>query len=125
MPVSEGYREYIMERLERVEQVSARRMFGGVGIYFEGLFCALIAEDVLYFKVDDENRPDYEAAGMGPFRTGGQTMQFYEVPEEVLDDEEKLRLWAGKALDVARRKLAEKRGKRKPMRKKGDGDSGR
>ena len=123
MSVSEGYREYIMEWLERVGQVTARDMFGGVGIYFEGLFCALIAEDVLYFKVDDANRLDYEAAGMGPFRSGGQTMQFYEVPEEVLDDEEKLRLWAGKALDVARRKLAEKRGKRKPKTKDGGTDT--
>ena len=123
MPISEGYREYIMERLERVVQVTTRDMFGGVGIYFEGLFCALIAEDVLYFKVDDENRPDYEAAGMGPFRSGGQTMQFYEVPEEVLDDEEKLLLWADKALDVARRKLAEKRGKRKPKTKKVGSDA--
>jgi DNA transformation protein len=112
MPVNEGYREYVLERLECVGQVTARNMFGGVGIYFEGLFCALIAEDVLYFKVDDVNRPDYEAAGMGPFRSGGQTMQFYEVPEDVLEDEEKLRLWAGKALEVARRKRAE-RGKKK------------
>ncbi len=52
MPVSEGYREYVMGRLERVGQVTARNMFGGVGIYFEGLFCALIAENVLYFKGD-------------------------------------------------------------------------
>ena len=119
MPVSIRYREYIMGRLERIGQVTARNMFGGVGIYFEGLFCALIAEDVLYFKVDDANRLDYEAAGMGPFRSGGQTMQFYEVPEEVLDGDEKLRLWAGRALEVARRKLAEKRDKKKarPSRK--------
>jgi DNA transformation protein len=118
MPVNERYREYVMGRLEGVGQVIARNMFGGVGIYFEGLFCALIAENVLYFKVDDVNRLDYEAAGMGPFSSGGQTMQFYEVPEEVLDDDEKLRLWAGKALDVARRKLAEKRGKKKARPKK-------
>lgn len=120
MPVNESYREYVMERLECVGQVTARNMFGGVGIYCEGLFCALIAEDVLYFKVDDANRPDYEAAGMGPFRSGGQTMQFYEVPEDVLEDEEKLRLWAGTALGVARRKLAEKRdkGKAKPKKKR-------
>ena len=118
MPVSEGYREYVMGRLERVGQVTARNMFGGVGIYFEGLFCALIAENVLYFKVDDANRLDYEVEGMGPFRSGGQTMQFYEVPEEVLDDDEKLRLWADKALDVARRKLTEKRGKKKGRPKK-------
>ncbi|HUU63336.1 MAG TPA: TfoX/Sxy family protein [Dehalococcoidia bacterium] len=117
MPVNEGYREYVMERLECVGQVTARSMFGGVGIYFEGLFCALIAEDVLYFKVDDVNRADYEAAGMGPFRSGGQTMQFYEVPADVLEDEGNLRLWAGKALDVAGRRLVE-RGKKKAKPKK-------
>lgn len=81
-------------------------MFGGVGIYAGNLFFALIADDTLYFKVDDSNRPDFEARDMGPFRPFGETgevMQYYCVPEELLDDPESLGAWAEKAIAVARR----------------------
>jgi DNA transformation protein len=82
-------------------------MFGGAGLYFEGLFFALVADDVLYFKVDDSNRADYESAGMGPFQPFPDkpyTMQYYEVPIEALENRENLYDWARKALDVAERK---------------------
>lgn len=91
-------------------------MFGGVGIYSGELFFALIDDDILYFKVDDSNRPDFEARGMGPFRPygpGGEVMQYYQVPEEVLEDFEALRAWADKALAVARDKKSPKRSKRR------------
>ncbi len=81
-------------------------MFGGVGIYAGDLFFALIDDDTLYFKVDDSNRADYEARGRRPFRPygdGGEVMQYYDVPEDLLDDPESLRSWAEKAIDVARR----------------------
>jgi DNA transformation protein len=113
MPVSEGYLEHVLERLQTVNQVDTKRMFGGVGIYLDGLFCALIADEVLYFKVDDTNRPDFEAAGMGPFKPkweGAQAMGYYRVPEAVLEDLEALRLWSEKAMDVARRKSSKKAG---------------
>jgi DNA transformation protein len=81
-------------------------MFGGVGIYGSDLFFALMDDDLLYFKVDDSNRPDFEAAGMGPFRPGGEhgeVMQYYQVPEDVLEEVEALREWVAKALAVAGR----------------------
>jgi uncharacterized protein (TIGR02453 family) len=109
MSVSESYRDYVLEQLGCMGQVTAKNMFGGVGLYLDGLFFALIANDTLYFKVDGTNRPDYEAAGMGPFRPYGDksyAMKYYEVPVEVLEDRETLRLWANKALAVARRKLS-------------------
>lgn len=81
-------------------------MFGGVGIYAGRLFFALIADDTLYFKVDDSTRGDFEARGMGPFRpygADGEAMQYYQVPEELLEDPEALRPWAEGAIAVARR----------------------
>lgn len=87
-------------------------MFGGVGIYSSDLFFALIADDTLYFKVDESNRDDFEARRMEPFRpfgdTGG-TMQYYQLPEDVLEDPEALRVWAEKALTVAGRKKTQRR----------------
>jgi DNA transformation protein len=81
-------------------------MFGGVGIYAEEVFFALIADDALYLKVDDSNRFDFETRGMEPFRPygeGGEEMGYYCVPEEVLEDADELRTWAEKAILVARR----------------------
>lgn len=90
-------------------------MFGGVGIYSGELFFALIAYETLYFKVDESTRADFETRGMGPFRpfgdTGG-TMQYYQLPEDVLEDPEALRVWAEKALTVARQKKSQKRARR-------------
>ncbi len=109
MSVSESYRSYIMEQLEGFGQVTAKYMFGGVGLYLEGLFFALISNDILYFKVDESNQPDFEAAGMGPFRPYGDksyAMKYYEVPADVLEERETLRVWADRALAVARRKLS-------------------
>ena len=63
MPVSEEYLDYAVDQLGCIGEVAAKRMFGGVGLYRDGFFFGLISGDLLYFKVDEENRPDYEAAG--------------------------------------------------------------
>ncbi len=111
MAVSPGYQSFIIEQLERISLITSKNMFGGVGLYAEGYYFALMAEDRLYFKVDDSNRPDFEAAAMGPFRPYGdeRAMQYYEVPIEVLEDEDALRRWAEKAIAVAQRAKKRKR----------------
>ena len=111
MPVSAAYREFAVEQLQRAVPVTTRSMFGGVGIYSEGLFFALIDDDTLYFKVDDTNRPAFEARGMGPFRPFGdaQVMQYYELPAELLEEPGELRPWVEAALGVARRAKGKKR----------------
>jgi DNA transformation protein len=91
-------------------------MFGGVGLYCGDLFFALMDDDVLYFKVDDTNRPRFEARAMGPFRpggAGGEVMQYYEVPPDLLEDAEALGPWAADAIEVARRARARKRPQRR------------
>ncbi len=112
MTVSDGYREYVVDQLGRGVSVVARAMFGGVGLYARGLFFAVIDDDRLYFKVDDTNRPDFEAHGMQPFMPYGDdshVMQYYEVPGEVLDDTDQLGSWMDRALAVARRKRSKRR----------------
>ena len=104
MAYTPEYRDWVLEQLRYTGPVTARSMFGGVGLYLDGLFFALIGEDTLYLKVDDSNRPDFEAAGMEPFRPYGdeRAMGYHEVPAEVLEDPHRLREWAEKALAVAR-----------------------
>ena len=102
MAVSQSYREFVLEQLGRVTPVTGKSMFGGVGIYAQGLFFALIAEDRLYLKVDDATRPDFEQRGMEPFRPFGEdsAMGYYEVPVDVLEDVTKLETWMKKAIEV-------------------------
>jgi TfoX/Sxy family transcriptional regulator of competence genes len=38
MPVSERYVDYVLEQLEGIGTLRARRMFGGVGIYLDDIF---------------------------------------------------------------------------------------
>jgi DNA transformation protein and related proteins len=111
--VSQSFRGYAIEQLCRVRpDIRHRPMFGGVGIYAGDLFFALIADDVLYFKVDDSNRPAFEAIGQQPFRPygpEGEVMQYYEVPEDLLEDPDTLRPWLEAAVAVARRKRSRQR----------------
>jgi DNA transformation protein and related proteins len=105
--VSAGFRSFVLDQLGRVvRNVRGREMFGGVGIYSGDLFFALIDDDTLYFKVDDNTRPDFERRKLEPFRPygpDGEVMQYYCVPPELLDDVDLLGGWAQKAVEVARR----------------------
>src|SRR5512136_658997 len=103
MAVSESYREFVLEQLGRVTPVTGKSMFGGAGIYAQGLFFALIAEDRLYFKVDDATRQDFERLGMEPFRPYGEdsAMGYYEVPANVVEEIAQLDTYMRKAIDVA------------------------
>jgi DNA transformation protein and related proteins len=104
MAYTREYRDWVLEQLRYLGPVTARSMFGGAGLYCDGLFFALIDEDTLYFKVDDSNRGDFEAAGTGPFRPYGddRAMGYYEVPAEVIEEPDRLKEWAEKAVAVAR-----------------------
>lgn len=103
MPMTPSIQSYVLEQLGRAVPVTSRRMFGAVGIYSDGRFFAILDEDRLYFKVDDSSRPEFERAGMGPFRPYGdaRSMQYFEVPIDVLEDPDELRLWAGRAIRAA------------------------
>ncbi|MDH3497745.1 MAG: TfoX/Sxy family protein [Gemmatimonadota bacterium] len=121
MAVSDSFREYVLEQLGRVIPIKARRMFGGVGLYGRGLFFAVIDDDVLYFKVDETTRPDFEAQGMQPFRPfgpDGGALRYFAVPGDVLDDVDRLTVWVGKALAVARTaRTSKSRGRRRTRRR--------
>ena len=107
MSVSDEYLTYVIDQLECLGPVNSRRMFGDAGLYFDDLFFAVVADDVLYFKVDDSNRPDYEKASMEafrPFPDKSTVMGYYQVPIDVLENRDLLRDWAQKALCVAERK---------------------
>jgi len=107
MAVSDDYIIYILDQLNGLGNLRVRRMFGGAGIYCDDLFFAIMVDDELYFKVDDQNRSDFERRGLKPFtyamKNGRHaTMGYYPVPADVLDDTKRLNTWARKALAASR-----------------------
>ena len=118
MSVSDEYIDFVIDLLSPLGEIRVKRMFGGAGLYADGLFFAIIENDTLRFKVDDTNLADFEEAGMGPFKPykdKKETMKYYEVPIEVLEDDASLKEWGLKAIGVAR--VASK-GKKKKSKKK-------
>nr|WP_267955248.1 TfoX/Sxy family protein [Halomonas ethanolica] len=97
--------------------ITARRMFGGHGIYHDGLMFALVADETLYLKVDAHNLGDFEREGLEPFEydKGGRLVQmsYYQAPEELFEDRELAAAWARRSFEAALRAQAGKR-KTKP-----------
>jgi DNA transformation protein len=88
MRSSSAFRDFALDQLSGVPGVTARAMFGGIGLYAGDVFFGIIANDVLYLKVNDSNRSEYEAAGsraFRPFADRAMVMPYYEAPVGVLE----------------------------------------
>jgi len=107
MNASPEYLNFIMDKLSPIGGIRSRAMFGGYGIFYEGSMFALIAEDTLYFKVNESNRAMYKKAQSKPFPHG---ISYWEVPAEVIEENSKLLDWANLSIGIAQ-KIARKRSK--------------
>jgi DNA transformation protein len=105
MPVSDTFRDYVLEQLSELGAVNARRMFGGVGLYSGELFFGVINDNLLYLRVDEASRPLFEAAGMTalrPVRAKPEVVAaYYQAPDHVLEDAETLVEWVRRSVAVA------------------------
>jgi DNA transformation protein len=99
--------EYLQDMFREFGSVSARRMFGGHGIYYDGVMIGLVADDTLYFKADAESVGQFTACGSSQFEypKGDKMvgMSYYRAPEEVLEDPSEMRAWAQLAYEAALR----------------------
>ena len=114
---SNSFKEFVLEQLSELDEVTPRYMFGDWGLYCGELFFGIVADGRLYFKTDETTRPRYLKSGMGPFRPNPkQTLiRYYEVPVEILEDRRELVLWARRAVRCQRDAAAAV--KRAPRRK--------
>jgi DNA transformation protein len=105
MPELPDFVSHVLDLLSGWNGVTLRRMFGGYGLYHRGVHFALIADDTLYFKVDEHSRRDFEIAGTRPFvyRRQSKTvaLSYWEAPAELFDDPEAMGRWARRAVDAA------------------------
>ena len=111
MPVNEEYLKYIQDQLSEFGDVEIKRMFGGIGIFKEGLMFSKIGGDTFRLKVDETNQADFEALGMKPYfnEKKKKGMPYWEVPLEIIEDRSKLAAWANTSFEIAK-KLAAKKG---------------
>lgn len=96
---------HILEMMTDFGQVTARKMFGGYGIYHAGIMFALIADETLYLKVDQQSKPIFERQGLQPFTYDGHkkpvVMSYNQAPDSTLDDPDDMREWAQRGYDAA------------------------
>lgn len=100
--------------------IRVKKMFGGAGVYCDDLFFAIMDDEAIWFKVDDDTRAEFESRGLEPFvfemKDGSSgTMSYYNAPDDIYDDEDELKRWTTMALDAASRAA---KFKKKPAKKK-------
>jgi DNA transformation protein len=121
MAASDSFGEFLREQLAPLGRVTMRRMFGKTGVFCGGVMFAMVADDTLYFRVDDHNRAAFrEAEAFPPLRyeKGGHSidLSFWRAPERLFDEPDELMTWARAAAAAAHR-VAAKRERTTPTRK--------
>lgn len=97
------------EVFQDIPGIQARAMFGGFGLYQDGIIFGIIVNDQIYFKVNEENIADYQAAGSEPFTYMGASgkpvsMSYWTVPVSVLKNRAELLCWIQKSIKVSSKK---------------------
>lgn len=117
MPKQSDYVIYLLELLDNFGDVEAKSMFGGFGLYLDGLMFAIVADDVLYFKVDEVSKPEFNALDLQPFiyeKNGRKSSMSYHVPPaSAIDNAEELCEWARKGHEAALRAAKKKKPRKK------------
>lgn len=115
MPQRSEFVEHVVETMRLFGPVEAKRMFGAWGLYHRATFFALIADDTLYLKADDETRAEFAALGLETFtfelKGGTETIEtsYYRAPDEALESPPVMAEWARKGYGAALRAAARKK----------------
>src|SRR3546814_15829393 len=108
MSRDEGYLELLHELLEPLGHIHTRKMFGGHGVYCDGLFIAIVIDDQLYLKADELTQPAFVTAGCEPFvytcKGKPVQMSYWKAGEDTPDSAASMRPWAQRAIAMALRK---------------------
>lgn len=111
MVASDSFAEFLLEQLAPLGRVTTRRMFGKTGVFCDGFMLGMVRDNILYFRVDDENRALFKEAEAFPpldYQKKGVAIDlaFWRAPERLFDDPDEFLAWARTALAAARRVAA-------------------
>ncbi|MHA1547987.1 MAG: TfoX/Sxy family protein [Alphaproteobacteria bacterium] len=103
--MADSFHDFLEELFAPLDGVSLKRMFGGVGVFKDGVMFGLVADDALYLKVDTTNQLRFEAEDSAPFvynnKGKSMTMSYWRLPDRLYDEAEDFNIWAGEAFAVA------------------------
>jgi DNA transformation protein and related proteins len=102
----DSFKDFVLDQLQELDSVEARRMFGGHGLYQDEAFFSIIHKGRLYFKTDEHTVAAYRRRKMKPFRPNPkQTLRsYYQVPVEIIEDGDRLGAWAEAAIRCQKKK---------------------
>lgn len=108
MAVSEAIKAHARELFGEMGDITLKLMFGGAGIYLDGVMFGLIADETVHLKVDDDNEAAFAGAGSGPFifrmKDGtAAPLRYWRLPGEAADDPDEAVRWGRLGLDAALR----------------------
>ncbi|MBL8544002.1 MAG: TfoX/Sxy family protein [Hyphomonadaceae bacterium] len=115
--MADSFHEFVRELFAGIGPIQVKRMFGGAGVYADGLMFALIADDTIYLRTDEALKAALHEEGSGPFiwtpqkgpRSGEQIdMGYWRLPDAALDEPDLAAEWGGKALAIAKTRAAAK-----------------
>lgn len=114
MTAGDSFAEFLCEQLAPLGRITVRGMFGKAGVFCDGLMLGMLADETLYFRVDEQNREAFaEAAAFPPlnYAKGGQLIDlaFWRAPDRLFDEPDELLAWARLALAAARRVAAKRK----------------
>jgi DNA transformation protein and related proteins len=114
MVASDSFAEFLREQLAPLGYVTMRRMFGKTGVFYDGMMFGMVTDNMLYFRVDDDNRAAFSEAESVPplsYEKKGATIDlaFWRAPERLFDEPDELVTWARLALAAARRVAAKRK----------------
>lgn len=122
MVASDSFAEFLREQLAPLGRVALRRMFGKTGVFCDGVMLGVVTDNMLYLRVDEQNRAAFEEARSFPplsYEKKGETidLSFWRAPERLFDEPEELVTWARLALAAARRVSAKRQRPAQPRRR--------
>jgi DNA transformation protein len=102
----ESFKDFIVDQLRELDNLEARRMFGGFGLYQDERFFGIVHKGRLFFKIDDATVGEYRKRKMKPFRPNAkQTLKsYYQVPVDIIEDADQLAAWARRAIPCQKQK---------------------
>jgi len=107
------FADYVVEITQSIGPVYAKRMFGGHGIFLEGLMFGLIADKTLYLKADEKSESEFTNLGLEAFSYNKNDkemkLSYFQAPEEALEDLDEMNIWANKAYSAALRAALKKK----------------
>lgn len=117
MAVSGAFKDFVRDLLTGFGPIAIRNMFGGAGVYAEGVMFAILADDTLYLKTNAVSALAFAGEGMGPFKYHPRgkapvALSYWEVPPRLLEDPEEFAAWARQAHRIALESKAPPRRKR-------------